>query len=53
MIEYSKEFLDKLKKLCRDYGEECGIYPESEYKGKEIYEHALKYIISDEEYFDD
>ena len=53
MTEYSKEFLEELKKLCRDYDEEYFSYPESQYEGKSIYEHARDKYISDEEYFDD
>lgn len=51
MTEYSKEFLEQLKELCLNCDEEYYSFPESQYEGKSIYEHARDRYISDEEYF--
>lgn len=40
IIEYDKEFLDNLKKLCIEYDLKYGEYPESKYQGLSLYDFA-------------
>lgn len=48
MIEYSKEFLEQLKELCKRYDLIWNSYPEA----KGVYEHAVGEFVHDSEYFD-
>ena len=53
MTEYTKEFLEELKKLCRDYDSKYGKWIDNPYGGQAVYELALGKHLSEEEYFDD